>query len=197
MQLSVVILAAGQGKRMHSDLPKVLQPLAGQPLLQHVIRTARALEPGRYLCGVRPRRRAGAGGAVARARRVGTAGRSAGHRPRRHAGHVRDTGRSHGTGAVRRRAADPDCFAAQARLPWPARARWPCCRSTSTMRAGYGRIVRDAEGQVTRHRRAQGREPGRAADPRGQHRPDGRARGAAARVAAGAGQQQLRSASTT
>jgi bifunctional UDP-N-acetylglucosamine pyrophosphorylase / glucosamine-1-phosphate N-acetyltransferase len=45
MQLSVVILAAGQGKRMNSDLPKVLQPLAGQPLLQHVIRTARALEP--------------------------------------------------------------------------------------------------------------------------------------------------------
>ena len=45
MPLSVVILAAGQGKRMHSDLPKVLQPLAGQPLLQHVIHTARALHP--------------------------------------------------------------------------------------------------------------------------------------------------------
>ena len=45
MPLSVVILAAGQGKRMRSDLPKVLQPLAGQPLLQHVIRTARSLEP--------------------------------------------------------------------------------------------------------------------------------------------------------
>jgi bifunctional UDP-N-acetylglucosamine pyrophosphorylase/glucosamine-1-phosphate N-acetyltransferase len=45
MQLSVVILAAGQGKRMNSDLPKVLQPLAGQPLLQHVIRTARSLQP--------------------------------------------------------------------------------------------------------------------------------------------------------
>jgi bifunctional UDP-N-acetylglucosamine pyrophosphorylase / glucosamine-1-phosphate N-acetyltransferase len=45
MPLSVVILAAGQGKRMHSDLPKVLQPLAGQPLLRHVIRTARALNP--------------------------------------------------------------------------------------------------------------------------------------------------------
>jgi bifunctional UDP-N-acetylglucosamine pyrophosphorylase / glucosamine-1-phosphate N-acetyltransferase len=45
MQLSVVILAAGQGKRMNSDLPKVLQPLAGRPLLQHVIRTARELEP--------------------------------------------------------------------------------------------------------------------------------------------------------
>ena len=45
MPLSVVILAAGQGKRMNSDLPKVLQPLAGQPLLQHVIRTARVLDP--------------------------------------------------------------------------------------------------------------------------------------------------------
>ena len=45
MRLSVVILAAGQGKRMNSDLPKVLQPLAGQPLLQHVIRAARGLNP--------------------------------------------------------------------------------------------------------------------------------------------------------
>ena len=45
MQLSVVILAAGQGKRMNSDLPKVLQPLAGEPLLKHVITAARALNP--------------------------------------------------------------------------------------------------------------------------------------------------------
>jgi len=45
MQLSVVILAAGQGKRMNSDLPKVLQPLAGQPLLQHVISAARGVNP--------------------------------------------------------------------------------------------------------------------------------------------------------
>ena len=45
MKLSIVILAAGQGKRMKSDLPKVLQPLAGKPLLAHVIDTARALEP--------------------------------------------------------------------------------------------------------------------------------------------------------
>jgi bifunctional UDP-N-acetylglucosamine pyrophosphorylase/glucosamine-1-phosphate N-acetyltransferase len=43
--LSVVILAAGEGKRMKSALPKVLQPLAGRPLLQHVIDTARSLEP--------------------------------------------------------------------------------------------------------------------------------------------------------
>lgn len=45
MPLSVVILAAGQGKRMKSDLPKVLQPLAGRPLLKHVIDVAQSLEP--------------------------------------------------------------------------------------------------------------------------------------------------------
>lgn len=45
--LNVVILAAGQGKRMHSDLPKVLHPLAGTPLLGHVIATARSLKPQR------------------------------------------------------------------------------------------------------------------------------------------------------
>ncbi len=42
--LTVVILAAGQGKRMKSDLPKVLQPLAGRPMLQYVVDAARALD---------------------------------------------------------------------------------------------------------------------------------------------------------
>ncbi|WP_288378274.1 bifunctional UDP-N-acetylglucosamine diphosphorylase/glucosamine-1-phosphate N-acetyltransferase GlmU [uncultured Massilia sp.] len=41
--MNVVILAAGMGKRMQSALPKVLHPLAGKPLLQHVIDTARSL----------------------------------------------------------------------------------------------------------------------------------------------------------
>ncbi|RBH08256.1 hypothetical protein BRM44_05325, partial [Xanthomonas oryzae pv. oryzae] len=41
LPLHVVILAAGEGKRMRSSLPKVLQPLAGQPMLAHVIATAR------------------------------------------------------------------------------------------------------------------------------------------------------------
>jgi bifunctional UDP-N-acetylglucosamine pyrophosphorylase/glucosamine-1-phosphate N-acetyltransferase len=43
--LSIVILAAGQGKRMKSDIPKVLQPVAGRPMLKHVIDAAHALEP--------------------------------------------------------------------------------------------------------------------------------------------------------
>lgn len=42
--MNVVILAAGMGKRMQSALPKVLHPLAGKPLLGHVIDTAHALE---------------------------------------------------------------------------------------------------------------------------------------------------------
>lgn len=49
--LQVVVLAAGQGKRMSSDLPKVLQPLAGRPLIAHVLDAARALHPAR-LCVV-------------------------------------------------------------------------------------------------------------------------------------------------
>jgi bifunctional UDP-N-acetylglucosamine pyrophosphorylase/glucosamine-1-phosphate N-acetyltransferase len=43
--LNVVILAAGQGKRMRSRLPKVLHALAGRPLITHVITAARALKP--------------------------------------------------------------------------------------------------------------------------------------------------------
>ena len=45
MALTVVILAAGHGKRMNSDLPKVLQPLAGRALLAHVLDTTRQLQP--------------------------------------------------------------------------------------------------------------------------------------------------------
>lgn len=43
--LNIVILAAGQGTRMKSFLPKVLHPLAGQPLVQHVINTSKKLNP--------------------------------------------------------------------------------------------------------------------------------------------------------
>lgn len=43
MSTTVIILAAGKGTRMRSSLPKVLQPLAGRPLLGHVIATAKKL----------------------------------------------------------------------------------------------------------------------------------------------------------
>ncbi|WP_209025954.1 bifunctional UDP-N-acetylglucosamine diphosphorylase/glucosamine-1-phosphate N-acetyltransferase GlmU [Mannheimia haemolytica] len=43
-QLSVVILAAGKGTRMYSDLPKVLHPVAGKPMVKHVIDTAKQLD---------------------------------------------------------------------------------------------------------------------------------------------------------
>jgi bifunctional UDP-N-acetylglucosamine pyrophosphorylase/glucosamine-1-phosphate N-acetyltransferase len=53
MSINIVILAAGQGKRMHSNLPKVLHKLAGVPLLTHVLNTARELNPEKLVvvCG--------------------------------------------------------------------------------------------------------------------------------------------------
>lgn len=46
---AAVILAAGRGTRMRSDLPKVLHPLAGRPMLAHLAGTVAALEPARYV----------------------------------------------------------------------------------------------------------------------------------------------------
>ena len=42
--LAAVILAAGQGTRMKSELPKVLHPVVGMPMLSHVVQTAKALD---------------------------------------------------------------------------------------------------------------------------------------------------------
>ena len=42
-KLAAVILAAGQGTRMKSELPKVLHPVAGRPMLSHVVKTAGVL----------------------------------------------------------------------------------------------------------------------------------------------------------
>lgn len=49
MQLNIVILAAGMGKRMQSDLPKVLHSLAGKPMLAHVIDSAKQLNPAKII----------------------------------------------------------------------------------------------------------------------------------------------------
>ncbi|WP_460776388.1 bifunctional UDP-N-acetylglucosamine diphosphorylase/glucosamine-1-phosphate N-acetyltransferase GlmU [Microbacterium sp. GXF7504] len=59
--LAVVVLAAGQGTRMRSRTPKVLHPIAGAPLLGHVLATARDLAPARVVVVVRHEREAVAG----------------------------------------------------------------------------------------------------------------------------------------
>ena len=47
--LAVVILAAGMGTRMKSDLPKVMHPLAGKPMINWLIDTAEDLNPDKIL----------------------------------------------------------------------------------------------------------------------------------------------------
>jgi bifunctional UDP-N-acetylglucosamine pyrophosphorylase/glucosamine-1-phosphate N-acetyltransferase len=49
MQVSVIILAAGQGTRMNSDLPKVLHQVAAAPMLHHALATAHSLDPSRIV----------------------------------------------------------------------------------------------------------------------------------------------------
>ena len=45
METAIIVLAAGMGKRMDSDLPKVLHEIAGAPLITHVLNTVKNLEP--------------------------------------------------------------------------------------------------------------------------------------------------------
>ena len=49
MQVSLIVLAAGLGSRMNSDLPKVLHPLAGVPMLHHALTAGRSLDPARIV----------------------------------------------------------------------------------------------------------------------------------------------------
>ncbi|MSO88833.1 MAG: bifunctional UDP-N-acetylglucosamine diphosphorylase/glucosamine-1-phosphate N-acetyltransferase GlmU [Rhodospirillaceae bacterium] len=53
-KIAIVVLAAGLGMRMKSDVPKVLHPLAGRPIVAHVMATATALKPDRTVVVVGP-----------------------------------------------------------------------------------------------------------------------------------------------
>jgi bifunctional UDP-N-acetylglucosamine pyrophosphorylase/glucosamine-1-phosphate N-acetyltransferase len=55
-QLAIIILAAGQGTRMKSATPKLLHPLAGSPIVAHVLRTAKALDAAHVVAVVRHER---------------------------------------------------------------------------------------------------------------------------------------------
>jgi len=52
-RLAIIVLAAGQGTRMRSSLPKLLHPLAGMPMISHVLATARALDAAHIVSVVR------------------------------------------------------------------------------------------------------------------------------------------------
>ena len=52
--LAVIVLAAGQGTRMRSALPKVLHPVAGLPMVGHVLNAAAALKPERAVVVLAP-----------------------------------------------------------------------------------------------------------------------------------------------
>ena len=92
--LHVIILAAGEGKRMKSSRPKVLQRIAGRSMLAHVIDSAGTLAPAGihvvYGHGGDQVRAAFAGAGRSA---VGRAGATAGHRPCRAAGHAAGAGR--------------------------------------------------------------------------------------------------------
>jgi len=148
MKLAVVVLAAGQGKRMHSALPKVMHRLAGRPLLAHVLAAARALEPERILVVH------GHGGGLVRdafadqavewieqAEQRGTGHALAQAMPRIPAG-AQVLVLNGDVPMVR-----PDTLR---RLVLASRKALAICTSDLTDPTGYGRVVRDARKRVRR-----------------------------------------------
>jgi bifunctional UDP-N-acetylglucosamine pyrophosphorylase/glucosamine-1-phosphate N-acetyltransferase len=147
--LQVVILAAGQGKRMHSALPKVLHPLAGRPMLGHVLATACALSPSRVCVvvghGAAEVREALSSAGVAWAEQSEQLG--TGHAVRQALPHLLPEG------TVLVLYGDVPLIAeATLRSLVEAAALGGLALLTQQMESptGYGRIVRDAQGSVAR-----------------------------------------------
>ena len=149
-QLSVVILAAGKGKRMVSDLPKVLHPVGGQPLLGYVLATAGELEAMARLVVY------GHGGEVVVSRFAGETGV-------RWVEQTEQLGTGHAvaqalpllddTGVVLVLYGDVPLIRAETLRPLVTAARRGSLAVLTVELAdpgGYGRIVRDEQGRVCR-----------------------------------------------
>jgi bifunctional UDP-N-acetylglucosamine pyrophosphorylase / glucosamine-1-phosphate N-acetyltransferase len=147
--MEVVILAAGQGKRMRSVLPKVLQPIAGRPMLGHVVATARALQASR-ICVVY-----GHGGEAVRARFGDEEAAWALQDPQLGTGHAVQQALPHlsdGETALVLYGDVPLISAATLRRLQDASANGRLALLTVELPdpTGYGRILRDADGKVVR-----------------------------------------------
>ena len=148
MNLNVVILAAGQGKRMHSNLPKVLHPIAGKALVRHVIDTARTLSP-KSLCVVY-----GHGGDIVRAALPDADLAWALQSPQLGTGHAVQQALPHlsddGVTLVLYGDVPLTQAATLRRLLVAAQEGLAVLTVTLADPTGYGRIVRDAAGKVVR-----------------------------------------------
>jgi bifunctional UDP-N-acetylglucosamine pyrophosphorylase/glucosamine-1-phosphate N-acetyltransferase len=145
---TVLIMAAGQGTRMRSDLPKVLHPICGKPMVEWVVDAAREAGAGRVVCVVRP------GDAVVEGLPEGV--------------EVAEQREGEGTGAAvlaAREIVEPGSFvvlsgdhplvtaeqiSALLRRHRETQASATLLTTDLQDPAGYGRIVRDGEGEVER-----------------------------------------------
>jgi len=147
--MEVVILAAGQGKRMRSVLPKVLQPIAGKPMLAHVVDAARALSVQR-ICVVY-----GHGGEVVRERLDAPGLAWARQEPQLGTGHAVQQALPHLSDSESALVLYGDVpLIAEATLRRLAEAAGGSRLALLTVEldnpTGYGRILRDGSGRVTR-----------------------------------------------
>jgi len=146
--MNIVILAAGQGKRMHSNLPKVLHPLAGKALVSHVIDSARHLSP-KTLCLVY-----GHGGEVVRNTLAAPDLTWALQEPQLGTGHAVQQALPHlrAGGTTLIVYGDVPLIQTETlkRLVHAAQDALAILTVTLADSTGYGRIVRNAAGQVVR-----------------------------------------------
>ena len=177
---AALILAAGEGTRMRSAVPKVLHPIGGRSLLGHAVHAVAELDPEQLVVVARARRRPGAGGRHRARRRAGPpghrrrAGAAAGHRPRGAVRARRAARRHHRPRArhLRRRAAAVRRHARHA--AWPStprpgrRSRWSPPSSPTPPATAAWCARRD--GTVTRIVEQADATRGGAGDPRGQLR---------------------------